>query len=298
MRYSWDALQTLRRQLPALDELFCQYNQLLSASALAAARGEGLEQAEAERRGFADNMEARITEILHAAGLSAEEYCPHYHCPLCQDKGYLVQADGRRTVCRCQKVKQTDIQNGAYAFATFDVFDPAVFPAGTQRETACRHRDRLLRYTEQFPDTEKNNFLLLGPTGLGKSFLLSCVTQALRAKQVPARFTTAYQMQQAFRAQHFGGPDALDALIRVPFLAIDDLGTEPMLRNITIEYLNTLLEERLRRQRHTGVSTNLTPGQLADRYGERIASRLLGRAQCDVLGFQGRDLRLLSSSHA
>lgn len=79
----------------------------------------------------------------------------------------------------------------------------------------------------------------------------------------------------------------------MPFLAVDDLGTEPMLRNITIEYLNTLVEERLRRGRHTGVSTNLTPGQLAERYGERIASRLLSPALCDVLGFQGKDLRLL-----
>ena len=64
-------------------------------------------------------------------------------------------------------------------------------------------------------------------------------------------------------------------------------------RNITIEYLNTLVEERLRRGRHTGVSTNLTPGQLSERYGERIASRLLSPALCDVLGFQGKDLRLL-----
>ena len=33
--------------------------------------------------------------------------------------------------------------------------------------------------------------------------------------------------------------------------------------------------------------------QLEERYGERIASRLLSPALCDVLGFQGKDLRLL-----
>ena len=36
MQYSWDALQPLRRTLPRLDAIFCQYNRLLSASARAA----------------------------------------------------------------------------------------------------------------------------------------------------------------------------------------------------------------------------------------------------------------------
>ena len=238
-------------------------------------------------------MEADITAVLLAAGLSPEDYRPHYRCPLCQDKGYTLSEDGRRVRCVCQAVQHADRKNAGVLLCSFADFDAMVFPAGPQRETALRHRALLQRYAEQFPQTEKPNFLLLGPTGLGKTFLLSCVASALREKRTPVRFVTAYQLNCDFRAQHFGGPDALSALIRVPFLAVDDLGTEPMLRNITIEYLNTLVEERLRRGRHTGVSTNLAPGQLAERYGERIASRLLSPALCDVLGFQGKDLRLL-----
>ena len=34
------------------------------------------------------------------------------------------------------------------------------------------------------------------------------------------------------------------SLIDAPLLLIDDLGTEPMMRNITVEYLFTLLNER------------------------------------------------------
>ena len=41
MQYSWDALQPLRRTLPRLDAIFCQYNRLLAASACAAAAGPG-----------------------------------------------------------------------------------------------------------------------------------------------------------------------------------------------------------------------------------------------------------------
>ena len=293
MQYSWDALQPLRRTLPRLDAIFCQYNRLLAASARAAAAGEGLAEAEQARRAYAGSMEAEVTAALLDAGLSPEDYRPHYHCPLCRDKGYTLAADGRRVRCVCRAVQHADKANGGAALCTFAEFDESVFPAGPQRETACRHRDSLRRYADVFPKTDKQNFLLLGPTGLGKSFLLSCVASALRDRRVPMRFVTAYQLNCDFRAQHFGGQDALSVLIRVPFLAVDDLGTEPMLRNITIEYLNTLVEERLRRGRHTGVSTNLTPGQLSERYGERIASRLLSPALCDVLGFQGKDLRLL-----
>lgn len=293
MRYSWDLLQPQRQNLPALDELFRGYYALLSASALAAAEGTAIDRAEAERRAYAEAMEGKITAILRAAGLEPSDFCPHYACPLCQDKGYVFK-DGKQVRCTCRLVRRADEENGGYAFPTFQEFDLSVFPAGAQRETMSRHYERLYTYAAQFPDTEKPNFLLLGPSGLGKSFLLGCVTQALRAKQVPVRFVTAYQLLSAFRTQHFGGKDALGALIRAPFLAIDDLGTEPVLRNITIEYLYTLIEERLRQRRHTGLATNLTPDQLADHYGERIASRLLGRGRCDVLGFAGRDIRLFA----
>ena len=100
MQYSWDALQPLRRTLPRLDAIFCQYNRLLAASARAAAAGAGLEEAENARRAFVSGMEADITAVLLAAGLSPEDYRPHYRCPLCQDKGYTLSEDGRRVTNR------------------------------------------------------------------------------------------------------------------------------------------------------------------------------------------------------
>ncbi|MFR5869372.1 MAG: ATP-binding protein [Acutalibacteraceae bacterium] len=291
MRYSWDLLQPLRAKLPALEQEFMGYYKRLSASALAAADGASIEKEEGERRAYAAGMEQRITEILLENGLNPADYCPHYRCPLCKDTGFRMEGS-KKVRCTCQIVRRADQANGAYDFPTFAQFDLSVFPDGEQRERMQRHKDRLFAYAEQFPQTEKQNFLLLGKTGLGKSFLLSCVFQALRQKQVPVRFLTAYQLSQAFRAQHFGEKETLPALIRVPFLAVDDLGTEPMLRNITLEYFNTLLEERLRQGKHTGLVSNLTPDQLMARYGERIASRLLGNGRCDVLGFSGRDIRL------
>ena len=98
------------------------------------------------------------------------------------------------------------------------------------------------------------------------------------------------------RKQHVGSDELFDgftSLLEAPLLLIDDLGTEPMMRNITVEYLFTLLNERMANKRHTVIATNLTPLQLQERYGERVASRLLDRSQTLPLLLRGKDLRLL-----
>ena len=137
MQYSWDALQPLRRTLPRLDAIFCQYNRLLAASACAAAAGAGLEEAENARRAYVSGMEADITAALLAAGLSPEDYRPHYRCPLCQDKGYTLSADGRRVRCVCQAVQHADRKNAGVPLCSFAEFDAmarsAKPPCGTAR---------------------------------------------------------------------------------------------------------------------------------------------------------------------
>ena len=75
-------------------------------------------------------------------------------------------------------------------------------------------------------------------------------------------------------------------------LLIDDLGTEPMLENITVEYLFTLLNERRSGRLPTLIATNLTPRELQARYTERIFSRMVDRSDTELLHFIGQDVRL------
>jgi DNA replication protein DnaC len=65
-----------------------------------------------------------------------------------------------------------------------------------------------------------------------------------------------------------------------------------MLRNVTVEYLFTLLNERCAQRKHTVIATNLSPSQLQERYGERVSSRLLDNARCALIAMRGKDLRL------
>ena len=171
---------------------------------------------------------------------------------------------------------------------------PARIADDKQRQGQARLRGVLEAYVQAFPHNPKPNFLLLGQTGLGKTFFLGCTARALREKGQRVKYLSAYQLLELFRAQHFGERHTLPALIDVDFLAIDDLGTEPIYRNITIEYLQILLDERLRQHKHTAVTSNCLPAQLTERYGERVTSRLFDAPTTSVYGLTGADLRKTS----
>ena len=77
----------------------------------------------------------------------------------------------------------------------------------------------------------------------------------------------------------------------MPLLLIDDLGSEPMVKNITREYLFTLINERIAAGKGTVIATNLSPDDLEEVYGERVRSRLTDQHRSIVLKFSGKDLR-------
>ena len=152
------------------------------------------------------------------------------------------------------------------------------------------------QYADRFPGTDYYNILLTGAGGLGKTFLLNSIFERVTGRGGSAVRITAFRMFETMRQQHVGSDESyngFNALIETPMLLIDDLGSEPMMRNITIEYLFTLLNERIAARRHTVVATNLTPPQLKERYGERVASRLLDRSLCRAVQLRGKDLRSL-----
>ena len=66
----------------------------------------------------------------------------------------------------------------------------------------------------------------------------------------------------------------MESFLNCDALIIDDLGTEPMLKNITQEYLYNIINLRQINKKATLISTNLIPEQLVLRYSLRTMSRL------------------------
>ena len=78
---------------------------------------------------------------------------------------------------------------------------------------------------------------------------------------------------------------------RAPLLVLDDLGTEPVIPNVSEESLFAVLNERIGRRLPTVLATNLDFSALQQRYGERVFSRLTDSAATRVLRLEGENLR-------
>ena len=275
--------------------------------ALGAIRSILAQQTPEERQAVADDMKRRGREIhdeiqrrLKAAGLPEDALAPRWRCDRCRDTGYVGEAPARFCECFEARLRLRQHEDGTMAGVdreNFGAFDENLIPeADGQRAQLLLARKLCEQYADSFPDTRYRNILLSGAGGLGKTFLLNCVFERVVARGYSAVRITSFRMFEAMRRQHVGNDpdyDGFSALIEAPLLLIDDLGAEPMMRNITVEYLFTLLNERMAARRHTFIASNLSPSQLQERYGERVTSRLLDRASCAAVQLKGKDLRQL-----
>ena len=248
-------------------------------------------------QGIANNAEIR--RRLNALGLPEDYLETHYRCPICRDTAYVGEAPSRFCDCFEARLRTLQHEDGSMAGVSeqnFDTFDLNRFPeANGQRSEMAKARKICEDYANNFPNLTRRNMLLTGTGGLGKTFLLNCIYARVADRGLSAVRITAFKLFEAMRKQHIGSDDSFDgftSLIEAPLLLIDDLGTEPVMRNITVEYLFTLLNERNLNRRPTVIATNLTLIQLQERYGERVTSRMVDRSQTILILLKGKDLRL------
>ena len=262
----------------------------------------------AARREYA-RLTGLITERLAALGLPADYLEMQYQCPLCKDRGYVGDADRRDCECFVRRMTEEKVRRARLAMAgdnTFENFDEYVFSDEklpgknySQRAYMLRVRKMCIEYCDAFPNTATRNILLIGASGLGKTFMLNCVANRLGDKCRQVCYTTAYRMLEAMRDCALSDDaEAFNLMMESEVLIIDDLGSEPIFRNITIEMLFTLLNERARNRAHTLIATNLDLGELMKRYGERVMSRLADAGSTAVINIEGRDLRMRSGTTA
>lgn len=167
----------------------------------------------------------------------------------------------------------------------------AVLLAAVEAEVAFRHRSFVmskdlkeqLRHMASWltSDSTKFGILLCGKCGNGKSTMLKAFQQLLCCLQIPKadgipwglRLTDAQTIADWRKTDYV----SFRKLVQADMLGIDDLGVEP---KEVLDYGNVmtpvidLITRRYENQLFTFITTNLTPSQIRDRYGERIADRL------------------------
>ena len=109
-------------------------------------------------------------------------------------------------------------------------------------------------------------------------------------------YTTAFTMSQNLLKYHTtfdtSKESILSPYLECDVLIIDDLGSEPIFKNVSEEYLYLILNQRLFEQKPVIISTNLTLSEIQDRYGERIFSRLVSKNVSKLFKIENSDLRL------
>ncbi len=238
-----------------------------------------------------------IKERLRAREMPEDYLNIRYDCDDCDDTGWLDEY--HRLPCACRSNREIEIlmesAGVSRVWRGFEEFDERVYPTEEQKKQGRAARMLCEDYANRFPEIAKPNLLLMGESGLGKTFFLEAIAERINSRRLPVLSVTAFRMLEAMRAYHFGssGEDAaFRSMVGCDLLLIDDLGTEPMLNNITVEYLFTLFNERGAARRPTVIATNLLPGDLMARYGERVMSRLLDKNITTAIRLTGADLRL------
>ncbi len=255
---------------------------------------------EAGKRAVLELREKALAQLTQA-GYTREDLQPKYKCPLCEDTGFVGEPIKRTCSCFERRLNLLCIEQEDLSIPenhNFDNFDLAVFPETAADGTPQRKQaDRLLtwaqKYCDAFTGKGEASILLLGKSGAGKTFLADCITRAISDRGFSAAKISAFRLGEVLRGKHMGKDEAaekFEMLTSVDLLFIDDLGSEPIFANVTIEYLYVIISERIERGKPLLITTNFSSEELTARYTERITSRLITPLNA-LIRLGGDDLR-------
>ena len=248
--------------------------------------------------------------ILKHLNLPDDYLKPNYSCKFCNDTGYITDNYSSK-MCNCLKqqifdfeynksnISNLQIQNFEnFSYEKYsDVPDKEKYNSDiSPRENIKLVRNICDKFIENFDDPNEKNLLFTGTTGVGKTFLSSCIAKELIDKGKTVLYQTAPIMLDMIIDYKFGKNNISDTTYKniydVDLLIIDDLGTENM-NQVKFTELFNIINSRLLNTKNknykTIISTNLNLAMLNKTYGERISSRLIGNY--NICRFFGEDLR-------
>ena len=247
-------------------------------------------------------LNKRVTSLLTRHGYAENYLDPVCRCPACGDTGYVgelvkEQCECLRTAFFSRLYKQIGL--GENAEQSFENFDLSIFSdekmqdkSFSQREIMNLFRHQCQGWAEQYPKVAQKTVMMSGKSGLGKTYLMHAMAKVLLQRGFNVLMISAYRFLDTARKSYFSGDTKdLDLLMDADVLMIDDMGAEPLMENITVTQWFNLVNERQLQGKATVISTNLSDSELRSRYTERVASRLLNKAECLILQFRGEDVR-------
>ena len=241
-----------------------------------------------------EELLAARKELLLSMGLAPDYTDPHYTCPHCQDTGYVMAE-----MCPCMKelLQIENLRFGGVANADTQTFDTFSLEYYRQTPETYATMKRNLEMARQMADTfvpGKDNLLLMGGTGLGKTHLSTAIARRVIEKGYSVVYETVQTVFSDFEYDHFrsgynSSKGKAERYLEADLLILDDLGTE-FSTQFTLSCLYQLVNARLVRGLSTIISTNYNEQELITHYDSRLTSRFLGNYR--ILCFKGSDIRI------
>lgn len=248
-------------------------------------------------------LQRRRGELLTAMGCPADYLEEKPRCARCGDAGFLP--DGSMCACLRSYYAREQIAElshmldiGSQSFDTFRLDYYSTDRGGlprSPREAAQRNLEICQSFARDFRPG-KQNLLLFGAPGLGKTFLSACIARVVSEDGFSVVYDTAGHIFSQFEAAKFRRDDvdepdeSVERCMACDLLILDDLGSE-LTTQFTQSALYELINGRLVGGKRTVISSNLSMEEAAVRYSPQIASRLEG--EYHLLHFFGEDIRLL-----
>ncbi len=291
--------ERIRREAPEIAALADERQEMIYGSLRGILAGQKTAEDLPEKMAA---VNARIREALRKRGWPENALEPAYGCLKCRDTGYV--GEPVKEPCECllriyQEKLRAEIGLAGNDRETFENYDETLFPAEpeegqslSQRTMNALVRGACERWADSWPNQKPRDMVLSGKSGVGKTFFLHAMATRLISRGCGVLLISAYSFLDIARRCFLDPEDGgMKELIDAEVLMLDDLGSEPLMRNVTIEQLFTLINERQRRNRATVISTNLNEEELRERYTERIISRLTDRGQSEFIPMIGKDIR-------
>lgn len=242
------------------------------------------------------HLEKERAATLKRMGMRESDFLPHFDCETCNDTGVL---SGK--FCDCFKKRYYEtlcdyLGIGQIRSLSFSDVDFSKIKDAKQRKKLESNYKLFKKYCDKYPSVKYKNALIMGGTGVGKSYLMYAVANEFMKNGFSVLYVSAIKLNSLMLSYHTSFVSERDVyladVIDCDLLIIDDLGSEQKIKNVTDEYLLKILDERERADKPVFVTTNLNEEQLKNSYNERVFSRLFNVNKTIISNIDGNDLRL------